>query len=318
MTSATPDGQSPGSRRRTPRVDRVRDPGLGGRQDALSEPDMVGHADSSGEDHVVLDHAAPGNADLRREQDTAANRHAVADLHEVVDLRAGTNTGLADRGAIDRGVGADLDIVLDDDLRPLRNLQMRAVRLPGEPEPSLPSTAPSCTITRWPTTTRSRMRPGADDAIVANPRPGTNRHAGIDDGPRADRRTRTDRHERPDRDVGTDRRVGSHRAGAINAFRRRRRVGEQPDRLRKGEVRLRGNQQRRASRPRLVDRNLFGDEDGRGPRVRELRAVLLWAMKVTSPGSARSMLATRLISASPSPSRRQFNRSASAFSFKSD
>ena len=81
---------------------------------------MVGHADLSREDHVVFDDAAPGDAHLRREQDTAANRHAVADLHEVVDLGAGTNAGLADRGTIDRGVGADLDIVLDDDVGSLR------------------------------------------------------------------------------------------------------------------------------------------------------------------------------------------------------
>ena len=117
---------------------------------------MVGHADLSREDHVVFDDAAPGDAHLRREQDTAANRHAVADLHEVVDLGAGTNAGLADRGTIDRGVGADLDIVLDDD-RLAADLQVRAVRLPGEPESSLPSTAPSCTMTRLPTTTRSRI-----------------------------------------------------------------------------------------------------------------------------------------------------------------
>src|SRR5262245_12604023 len=48
------------------RIDRVRDPGLGRRQDAFSEPDMVGDTDLSRKDHVVFDDAAPGDPDLRR------------------------------------------------------------------------------------------------------------------------------------------------------------------------------------------------------------------------------------------------------------
>ena len=62
-------------------------------------------------------------------------RDAVADLHQVVDLRAGADARLADRRPIDRRVGADLDVVLDDDVGALRNLQVRAVGLPREPEP---------------------------------------------------------------------------------------------------------------------------------------------------------------------------------------
>ena len=38
-------------------------------------------------------------------------------------------------GPIDRRVGADLDVVFDDDVGVLRNLQVRAVGLPREPEP---------------------------------------------------------------------------------------------------------------------------------------------------------------------------------------
>ena len=51
------------------------------------------------------------------------------DLHEVVDLRAGADPRLADRRPIDRRVGADLDVVFDDDVGVLRDLQMRAVGL---------------------------------------------------------------------------------------------------------------------------------------------------------------------------------------------
>ena len=59
-----------------------------------------------------IDRAA-GDADLRGEQHVPADRHAVRDLHEVVDLGAGADARLADGGAIDRRVRADLDVVLD-------------------------------------------------------------------------------------------------------------------------------------------------------------------------------------------------------------
>ena len=44
-----------------------------------------------------------------------ANADIVAYLDQVVDLGALADHGVADRTAIDRGAGADLDIVLNDD-----------------------------------------------------------------------------------------------------------------------------------------------------------------------------------------------------------
>jgi hypothetical protein len=95
------------------------------------------------EDHAVPDHAAPGNASPAP-TGRGARPSLPWPIHEVVDLVPAMWS--ADRRAIDRGVGADLDIVLDDDVRPLGIFACH--RLPGEPNPSLPSTAPSRTITR--------------------------------------------------------------------------------------------------------------------------------------------------------------------------
>ncbi len=53
-----------------------------------------------------------------------ADQHIVGDLHEIVDLGALADHGVADRAPIDRGVGADLDIVLDDDAADLRHLDV--------------------------------------------------------------------------------------------------------------------------------------------------------------------------------------------------
>ena len=44
-------------------------------------------------------------------------------MHQVVDLRAAADARLAERRAVDRGVRADLDVVLDDDAADLRHLR---------------------------------------------------------------------------------------------------------------------------------------------------------------------------------------------------
>ena len=77
---------------------------------------------------------AAGHADLRREQHVAPHRHAVGDLHEVVDLGAGADAGLPDRRPVDRRIRADLHVVLDDEPADLRDLLVRAVGAPGEAE----------------------------------------------------------------------------------------------------------------------------------------------------------------------------------------
>ena len=59
-------------------------------------------------------------------------RDAVADLHEVVDLRAGLDARLADRGPIDRRVRAELHVVFDHDRGDLRDLLVGAVAAADE------------------------------------------------------------------------------------------------------------------------------------------------------------------------------------------
>ena len=59
---------------------------------------------------------------------------AVRDLHEVVDLGARPDPRLTDRRTIDGRIGADFDVVFDDDVAVLRDLEVRSVRLADEPE----------------------------------------------------------------------------------------------------------------------------------------------------------------------------------------
>src|ERR1019366_1447909 len=54
----------------------------------------------------------------------AADSHVVRDHHEVVDLRSVADDRLAEGGAVDRGAGADLDVVADAHDADLRDLVM--------------------------------------------------------------------------------------------------------------------------------------------------------------------------------------------------
>ena len=70
------------------------------------------------------------NRDTARDTDIAGDQamppddDVVADLDQIVDLGAFADDRIAVAAAVDRRVGADLDVVLDDDPADLRNLQM--------------------------------------------------------------------------------------------------------------------------------------------------------------------------------------------------
>ncbi len=88
---------------------------------------MTRHTDLAAQHHVVANHGAAGDAHLRGQQGISSDDDAVRDLHQVVDLGARLDARFPDGRAIDRRVGADLDVVLDHDRRDLRNLLVRAV-----------------------------------------------------------------------------------------------------------------------------------------------------------------------------------------------
>src|SRR6202021_1562905 len=69
-----------------------------------------------------------------------ADHDVVADLAEIIDLGGFADHGVADAAAIDRGAGADFDIVLDDHAAGLRNLLPPAAF--DITEPVLPDAAP--------------------------------------------------------------------------------------------------------------------------------------------------------------------------------
>ena len=97
----------------------------------------------------------------------AADDDVVADLHEVVDLGALADHRVAAGAPVDGGVGADLDVVLDDDAADLRHLEM-ALAPHGEAEAVLADAAPAWRITRLPISALASGGAGGDRAVAAD------------------------------------------------------------------------------------------------------------------------------------------------------
>ncbi len=119
------------------------DAGLGDRlgdQRPRRDHDVVGDAEVAGDAGLPADHAArtdagaAGDPGTTRHDGVLAHAHVVRDLNEVVELDAVADHGVVERAAVDRGVGADLDVVADDDAAGLRDLDPGAGALAREAE----------------------------------------------------------------------------------------------------------------------------------------------------------------------------------------
>ena len=65
-----------------------------------------------------------------------ADHHVVPDLNQIINFGALADHGVAQRAPVDRRIGADLDIVLNDHAADLRHFQV-ALPTHGEAEPVL-------------------------------------------------------------------------------------------------------------------------------------------------------------------------------------
>src|ERR1039457_6292298 len=71
--------------------------------------------------NVIAQPSAAGESHLSHDQAMPADDHIVCDVDQVVDFRSLTDDGGAKRAAVDGGIGADLDIVMDDDVAELKH-----------------------------------------------------------------------------------------------------------------------------------------------------------------------------------------------------
>src|SRR5262245_28013447 len=105
-----------------PRWNISKDAGHGSDHGACPYREVISDAGLTTHDDTVLDRGATRDSDLAGEQAVTSNRHVVRDLHQIVDLGSLPDHGVTNGPAIDSGVGADFDIVLDNDAPNLRHL----------------------------------------------------------------------------------------------------------------------------------------------------------------------------------------------------
>src|SRR4029453_995307 len=89
-------------------------PGSRGDHRPIGDRQVIADTSLPAHDDVVAQRRAAGDSRLRDEDAVLSYRDVVSDLHQVVDLRAALDGGLTERRPVDRHVGAELDVVLDD------------------------------------------------------------------------------------------------------------------------------------------------------------------------------------------------------------
>lgn len=94
--------------------DIVGDAALRGDDRAVAHCEMAGGADLAREDAVIADARGASEANLTAKHGVATDLGGVTDEDEIVDLCAAADTGFADGGAVDAGVGLDFDVVFKD------------------------------------------------------------------------------------------------------------------------------------------------------------------------------------------------------------
>src|SRR5216117_1147090 len=95
----------------------------------------IGDSDLSRQNHAAADFRTSCQTHLRAKQRIFTNVGGVTDLHEVVDFCAAADACFADGGTVDCGVGADFDVIFENDNSGLNDFVIRAVVLLGISEP---------------------------------------------------------------------------------------------------------------------------------------------------------------------------------------
>ena len=103
--------------------------GLAAENDAGADMRVVADAHLAGEHRAVAHRAGAADAHPRDQNHVFANLAVVADVDQVIHLGSAANLCLLQRAAIDGRVGADLNVVFDEQRALLRKLGVRA----GEP-----------------------------------------------------------------------------------------------------------------------------------------------------------------------------------------
>src|SRR5439155_7396124 len=244
------------------------------------------------ENDVVSKHGAARDAHLRHDDAVLPDLNVVGDLHQIVDLAARPDPGGPGRGAVDGNVGADLDVVLDEDVTDLGKLAID-IAVADEPEPIASDDRPG--MDDDPVPQNAFLANGyvrIEQHLVPDPRPRADEAARVNDGARADGGAPPDHHVGADRCVQRDERVLRDDRRWMDAGARALRLsGEETHRFEEGEVGIGILDQRLSDVPvvfRNDDRGGLGQlEVGLVSRVREKRQLAFTCL--ADSGHARNL-----------------------------
>src|SRR5439155_1537794 len=169
------------------RPDVAGEAGLRGDDGAVTDREVVGDRHLPAEHDPLADPARPGDPHLGHDDRVRTDLDVVTDLDEVVELGPAADDRLPQGGAVDRGVGADLDIVLDQHGADLSDLPVRF---------AVEDVAEAVGADHG-----ARM----DHDALAEPHPGAHGDARVHDRRLADLGAGPDERQRTDADGGSDR-----------------------------------------------------------------------------------------------------------------
>ena len=191
--------------------DVVGDSGLGGRDNAIADFAVPGDADLPGEDNVLSNVGGPGEAGLRAQQGVFADAGAVADLDQIVNLRAAGDAGFSDTGAIDAGICLNFHFVFKDCRAGLDDLVPAAGIVSGKTEAV---SSDDCTVLQNYVVAEAAMF--ANDGVGVGEEVVSDDGAGVDDGVCQERRVGSDAGVAIDDNVRADVGVGSDLRGGVD------------------------------------------------------------------------------------------------------
>src|SRR3954463_7944909 len=106
--------------------DVAHDAGFGSDGGLTAEFEMASDSGLGGDDAIVGELCAAGETNLAHDEAMVTYGNIVRDMDEVVDFRAVADDSRAESSAIDGDIGADLDVVANDDVADLQNFAMTA------------------------------------------------------------------------------------------------------------------------------------------------------------------------------------------------
>src|SRR3954453_4609368 len=151
---------------RLPRRDIAHHPGFGCDASTIANGQMAGEAGLAARHDKIAEPGTARDADLTSQHAAAADYDIVCDLHQIIDHRSRADYSVMAGASVDCCIGADIDIVPDNDAPELRDLD-RAVAIGREAKSGLTDAHAGVQHDPGADQTVAQRHIGSDLAIVA-------------------------------------------------------------------------------------------------------------------------------------------------------